>query len=80
MKVDLPPMFGPVMIWNQESPWRMTQSLGMKLTPSCASTHGCRLPTRDSSPPGGGGGGAVGGLGSSWLGNWAAAEPQRLQL
>mmetsp|Transcript_13810 Transcript_13810/g.37312 ORF Transcript_13810/g.37312 Transcript_13810/m.37312 type:complete len:393 (-) Transcript_13810:2644-3822(-) len=50
MKVDLPPMLGPVMIWNQLSPRRMTQSFLMKSTPSCASTQGCRDPSRDSSP------------------------------
>lgn len=27
-------MFGPVMIWNQLSPRRIMQSLGMKFTPS----------------------------------------------
>lgn len=35
MYVDLPPMLGPVMIWNQLSPRRITQSLAMKLMSSC---------------------------------------------
>jgi hypothetical protein len=41
MKVDLPPMLGPVTIWNQLLPRTISQSLEMNSTPSCASTHGC---------------------------------------
>ena len=51
MKVDLPPMLGPVMSWNQDSPRTMRQSLGTKSTPSCSSTQGCRQASSTSSAP-----------------------------
>ena len=44
MNVDLPPMLGPVMSWNQEVPLISLQSFLMKSTLSWASTHGCLAP------------------------------------